>query len=55
MTIWWINGLPGAIFEMLVTENNKKPKLWFSITQLLDTIDLQYSTLKMYVDASDTS
>ena len=42
-----INGLPGAIFEMLVTENNKKPKLWFSIAQLLFTIDLQYLTLNV--------
>ena len=38
---------PGAIFEMLVTENNKKPKLWFSIAQLLFTIDLQYLAINV--------
>ena len=42
-----INGLPRAIFEILVTENNKKPKLWFTIAQLLFTIDLQYLTLNV--------
>ena len=34
-----------AIFEILVLENNKKPRL--SITQLLITIDLQYLTLNV--------
>ena len=50
-----IDGLPRAIFEMLVTENNKETKLWFSIAQLLSTIDLQYQTSNVYVYASDTS
>ena len=42
-----IDGLPEAIFEMLVMENNKKPKLWFSIAQLLFTLDLQNLTLNV--------
>ena len=42
-----IDGLPGAIFEMLAMENNKKPKLWFFIVQLLFIIDLQYLPLNV--------
>ena len=42
-----IDGLPGAIVEMLVNENIKKPKLWFSIAKLPFAIDLQYLTLNV--------
>ena len=44
-----MNGLTEAIFKMLGTENKKRPKLWFSITQLLIIIELQYSPLNVYI------
>ena len=37
-----INGLPDAIFKMLVVESGEKPKLGMFICQLLFVIDLQY-------------
>ena len=42
-----MNYLPRAIFEMLLTENNKKPEFRFSIAKLLFTIDIQYLTLNV--------
>ena len=39
-----IHGLPG-VSKMLTMEKSKKPKLTFSLRQLLFIIDLYYSTL----------
>ena len=43
-----VNGSPEAIFKMLAMENDKKPKLGFSIIQLLFVINLQYLPLDVY-------
>ena len=41
-------GFPGAIFKMLAMKNDKKPKLGFSIIQLLFITNLQYLPLDVY-------
>ena len=43
-----IYGFPEAIFKMLAVENDKKPKLGFSIIQFLFVTNLQYLPLNVY-------